>query len=287
MASGFYELLGVPPEADANAIRSAYQDQIAQVVRRLRGAEQRQQDLTPLEARRSALAEAYGVLSDEARRRRYDRFRSASASGFPTDIDDLWRVAGPSLVDPSAAAALEVLRVLTGLRVGDSIGTVEEVEVELEVTSPLAAGGSAAAHPPSTDPSHPAEPLRGAEPMRATEPLVRERGPRAASPALVIDRDVPVGELRRLFDVYGPTGTFLTAARELRRLDLEGLSQATKINRRFLEAIEAENFEGLPASAFVRGYLRTLTRLLELPVTEGEPDEVVEGYMARFHRARG
>lgn len=274
MGSGLYEQLGVAPEAEASAIRAAYQEQVAQVVRRLRGAEARQQDTTPLEARRSSLAEAYAVLSDPARRRRYDRFREVAATGFPADIDELWRVAGPSMVDPSAAAALEVLRMLTGLRVGDSIGTVEVVASALEPELEL----------------EPTVPDSAIEPLSALSPAVSPpapRQPRTAAPPLEMDRGAPAEEMRRLFDVYGPTGAFFAAVRELRRLDLEGLSNASKINRRFLEGIETESFGGLPAAAFVRGYLRTLVRLLEIPANPAEPDEVVEGYMARFHRARG
>ncbi len=101
--TGFYELLQVAPDASPEALRAAYQEQVAQVVRRQRAAEARQGDTAPIEARRAALAEAWGVLSDPARRRRYDRFRELCKEGLPTDLDGLWARANASLVDPAAA----------------------------------------------------------------------------------------------------------------------------------------------------------------------------------------
>ena len=105
MSTGFYELLGVASDADTPAIRAAYQEQVAQTMRRLRAAEARQQDTATLEARRASLAEASAILTDPVRRHRYDRFRELARTGFPTDLEELWRVAGPSLVDPAAGAA--------------------------------------------------------------------------------------------------------------------------------------------------------------------------------------
>ncbi len=51
--------------------------------------------------------------------------------------------------------------------------------------------------------------------------------------------------------------------------------------------MEAENWGALPGATFVRGYLRMILRTLETPGTADEVEELVEGYMARFHRARG
>lgn len=121
MPIGFYELLQVSADASSDAVRVAYQEQVAQVVRKLRAAEARQQDVAAIEARRAALGEAWAVLSDPLRRRRYDRFRELARGALPADPEDLWTQAGPSLIDPAAAAALHVLRMLTDLKIGEPV----------------------------------------------------------------------------------------------------------------------------------------------------------------------
>jgi hypothetical protein len=260
MSTGFYELLGVAADADGPEIRAAYQEQVAQTMRRLRAAEARQQDTATLEARRASLAEASAVLTDPVRRHRYDRFRELSATGFPSDLEELWRAAGPSLVDPAAAAALDVVRTLTSLRVGEAFGVVEAVvEPEPEPTAPM----SEVVEPPAPPPS-----------------------PSRRAPAVVMDRSASAEEVARLLDVYGPTGAWLRAAREARKLDLDTVSASTKVARRFLESMEAEAWASLPAATFVRGYLRVILRTLELCPDPEEAEEAVQGYMARFHRAR-
>ncbi len=261
MSTGFYELLGVPSEVDAAGIRAAYQEQVALTMRRLRAAEARQQDTATLEARRASLAEAAAVLSDPIRRHRYDRFRELAITGFPADLDELWRVAGPSLVDPAAVAALDVVRTLTSLRLGDSFALVEAAsEPEPEPTAPMSQVVGA--------PEEPAAPPRRA-------------------PVLVMDRSSSSADVARLLDVYGPTGAWLRAARESRKLDLDAVSASTKVARRFLESMEQEAWNLLPAATFVRGYLRVIIRTLELCPDADEAEEAVQGYMARFHRDRG
>ena len=275
MSNGFYELLGVPPEADLAAIRAAYQEQVAQTVRRLRAAEARQQDTATLEARRASLAEAMAVLGDGTRRRRYDRFRELAVSGFPADLDELWRVAGPSLVDPAAAAALEAVRTLTSLRVGDGVGLTEDGNV----ATPAAAGATVEVEVERTEPASETLP---------TKPVVPEAGAgRAAADRPAPDRSASPADVQRLLDLYGPTGQWLRAAREARKLDLDQLSANTKVARRFLEAMETENWGALPAATFVRGYLHLVVRSLELIPNAEEAEEAILSYMARFHRARG
>lgn len=268
MSTGFYELLGVPPEAELATIRGAYQEQVAQTMRRVRAAEARQQDTATLEARRATLAEAMAVLGDPVRRRRYDRFRELSREGFPADLEELWRAASPSLVDPAAAAALEAVRTLTTLKVGDAaVVELGPPEPEAEPTVP------------TSETLGPVSVMATAEP----EPL-----PPSARlhPQAPIDRTLPTAEVQRLYELYGPTGAWLRAAREARKLDLDGLSESTKVARRFLEAMEAEAWGSLPAATFVRGYLRVVLRTLELAPDADEAEEAVQAYMARFHRAR-
>jgi cytoskeleton protein RodZ len=59
-------------------------------------------------------------------------------------------------------------------------------------------------------------------------------------------------------------GKQLRQARESRSLSLEQVSQATHIRVRYLQALEAEQFDLLPSTAHVRGFLRAYAAQLKL-----------------------
>ncbi|RMF83667.1 MAG: helix-turn-helix domain-containing protein [Nitrospinota bacterium] len=65
-------------------------------------------------------------------------------------------------------------------------------------------------------------------------------------------------------------GEFLKRERELRNVSLEEISSATKISIRYLEALEREEYDLLPAEAFVKGFLRAYARHIGI-----DPDEVI------------
>jgi hypothetical protein len=274
MPVGFYELLQVAPDAPPEAIRAAWQEQVALVVRKLRAAEARQQDIAGIEARRTALAEAWAILSDPMRRRRYDRFRELARTGLPADPEELWAQAHRSLVDPAAAAAMEVIRMVTDLRVGEAPGVPapppepEVTPVQTREVAPVREEVRPEPAPPSPGPRRPTE-------ARA-----------APVPGLPLDRTVSNESLARLFEQYGPSGAYLAAVREMRRVSLDELSTTTRITRRFLDAMERDAYTELPGATFVRGYVKMVLRALEA-LDGPELDEFVEGYMSRFHRARG
>lgn len=67
-----------------------------------------------------------------------------------------------------------------------------------------------------------------------------------------------------------PFGSWLRQQRELREITLREISDATKISLRYLEALEEERFDLLPATLFARGFLRQYARYVGL-----DPDEAV------------
>ncbi len=76
-------------------------------------------------------------------------------------------------------------------------------------------------------------------------------------------------------------GTFLRRVREARKVSIEDLLNATKISKRYLHAIEDENYSQLPAAVYVRGFVGQMARTLKLP-----SEKVVNAYMARYTKAR-
>src|ERR1700730_5400883 len=63
-------------------------------------------------------------------------------------------------------------------------------------------------------------------------------------------------------------GEELRREREIRGISIKEISDATKISKRFLEAIERNDHGKLPAPVFTRGFVREYARYLGLSVDE-------------------
>jgi cytoskeleton protein RodZ len=61
-----------------------------------------------------------------------------------------------------------------------------------------------------------------------------------------------------------PFGENLRREREMRGVSLEEISAATRIGTRFLQALEADQWEQLPGGVFNRGFIRAVARYLGL-----------------------
>lgn len=70
-------------------------------------------------------------------------------------------------------------------------------------------------------------------------------------------------------------GTWLRQQREVREISLREIAEATKISLRYLEAMEEDRFDLLPAAVFAKGFLRQYARYVGL-----DPDEVVNRYLS-------
>ena len=71
----------------------------------------------------------------------------------------------------------------------------------------------------------------------------------------------------------GGLGSYLREIRERQGLTLEEIAAETKINCRFLRAIEEEAWEELPAEVYLIGYLRAYAEAVGL-----DPGEVLARY---------
>jgi cytoskeleton protein RodZ len=70
-------------------------------------------------------------------------------------------------------------------------------------------------------------------------------------------------------------GSWLRRQREMREISLRDIADRTKISLRYLEAMEDDRFDLLPAPIFAKGFLREYARYVGL-----SPDEVVNHYLA-------
>ncbi len=72
-------------------------------------------------------------------------------------------------------------------------------------------------------------------------------------------------EKEELFSkVENMDGAFLKSVREYKNLTIERMSDATRISRTYLHAVEANDYRELPAAVFVRGFIVQFARLLNL-----------------------
>jgi flagellar biosynthesis protein FlhG len=73
------------------------------------------------------------------------------------------------------------------------------------------------------------------------------------------------------------TGALLRKVRESLGTDLEVIASRTKISLPYLRAIESEDFAGLPAFVYARGFVHEVARCLNL-----DPTQVTRTYLKRF-----
>jgi cytoskeleton protein RodZ len=73
-------------------------------------------------------------------------------------------------------------------------------------------------------------------------------------------------------------GGELRKQREIRGISLREISDSTKISKRFLEAMEQDQFRALPAPVFTRGFIREYARYLGL-----SSDEMITRYEDYLH----
>ena len=78
------------------------------------------------------------------------------------------------------------------------------------------------------------------------------------------------------------TGEILRQARTMRGATLADVERDTKINRAYIEALEAARFDTLPAPVYARGFMRSYARYLGL-----DPDEAVRAIPRDMPRPAG
>lgn len=71
-------------------------------------------------------------------------------------------------------------------------------------------------------------------------------------------------------------GARLRQARELRRLTIPQVSEATKLRLHYLQALENDDYSAIPSAAQARGFLRIYAEFLELDVADLLPAVPVE-----------
>ena len=77
------------------------------------------------------------------------------------------------------------------------------------------------------------------------------------------------------------TGPDLKRFRESRGISLRDIATASKVGVRYLEYIEAERVEVLPAPVYLRGFVQEYARVVGL-----DPRPTADSYLSRIGRMR-
>jgi len=77
-------------------------------------------------------------------------------------------------------------------------------------------------------------------------------------------------------------GEELKRERELRGIGLREVAEATKVNIRYLEAMERDDFEHLPGGVFNRGFVRAYAQFIGV-----DPDAMVNAYLMEEQTQNG
>jgi len=303
----FYEQLGIERTSPLPRIRAAYGQALAKLAKRRRALLERGGDAAQLDLQRAHLDEAWSVLCDPLRRRRYDAMLRWVDGAHPLTEAALWSEVSGDLVHPAAAVAAKLLRVTTTLQdIGQlplapsaadepptlvphdddvtASGRPTEAAAQLgqgptptevtEVARPRLAMPTPtrpAAATPSPAPTAPPAVAMPAPSVVPAAPSVPPPPPRPEAPGL------PAEVLTAMVDELGFSGALLRAVRERQGQSLHDLADRTRISVRYLEALEQEEVDALPSATFVRGYVREVARSLHL-----DPDPLVAGYMQRL-----
>jgi curved DNA-binding protein CbpA len=133
--------------------------------------------------------------------------------------------------------------------------------------------------------SFPSEPAYQPRPVQPALPLQsgnRSRGPseppvqQPAPPKTVHETVTPVSQF--IADFTGPAIKML---REQRGLALRNIADSTKVGTRYLECIEEELYDKLPARAYTRGFLMLYAKALGC-----DPERMASDYLKRYDAAK-
>lgn len=261
----YYLILDLKPDASPSDIREAY----------LRSKATYQKDNVALytlidtgerEDMLRRIEEAYQVLSNPERRREYDKFYGQIAVNPTT-----------SAQNPSSAKVISIDRMAPM----ESFGSNEDplapprtdirpaVVTHTSMASPQTPSAFQPAHsesrthaqPPSHSPISTPSSMNGVSTARPTSKATEE-----------LEKEIA--------EQTEWSGAFIRKVREGRGVSIEEVTQATKITKAYILAIEEENYAKLPAAVFIRGFVSQLARILRLP-----HQQVSASYMSRLQRS--
>jgi len=244
-----YEVLGICPRATPEEIETAYRFTLELYGD---GALATYSLLDPDEVRRARgrVQEAYEVLRDPARRQAYDASHGLAA---------------PAVARPAPVLAPSNVRAWPG--VGGRAAAPGPAPVPLPAPVPAPVPVLAPVPVPASGPQVVASPPPAPAPTAAAAPAPSHAACAVARPRTPHVLAEPV------------TGAVLRRYREERGVSLREIANQSKVGTRYLQYIEGDRLDMLPAPVYLRGFLQEYARALGL-----DPRQTANAYMAQFPR---
>lgn len=255
----YYEVLEIPTDAKTDEIYYSYQ--------RARAAYSSDSLalyslMSPEECRNilEMVEEAYSILSDPSKRKRYDEAR-----GFNRDYNPHTQNSNPN------STLSERLN-----NYARNESSYEPASQQMNATNNY----SSATHnsefklnsqPTTLDYSNGSQIAPNATTTNVNKLVTQKR--------FALDYVANADFEKEIEDTIEFTGDFLKKIREYKNLNIERLSDMTKVSKMYLVAIENEEFTKLPAPVYVRGFVFQYAKCLKLT-----PDVVANSYLARMKR---
>ncbi|MBI2604832.1 MAG: helix-turn-helix domain-containing protein [Deltaproteobacteria bacterium] len=287
-SQNYYEILDVRQDATQNEIRQAYfrvkaaysKDSAA-----LYSLFDEQETQLVLER----VEQAYLVLSNAEKRKEYDKVHGflktdelpeERAAGGSSSADNTFSFAKTAERLQADAAHQAAQNVFGG---GSTLEDDTFPPMSGQMSGPA---GNAASSPASGGPA-PVPSLSPAVSAQRESSVQQSNDSRMFENRLGIVRRVdivktraPSPELEEMITKENEfRGSFLRRVREYRGITLDELADFTKISRAYLNCLEEEEFESLPAAVFVHGFVVQAAKALKLP-----HEKVASSYMDHYRK---
>lgn len=245
----YYEVLEVPSNARAEEIYQSYQrakmayssDSLALYSL-----------MSPDECRNvlDLVEEAYSILSDPQKRKRYDEARGLNNGFANVNYNFL-----TDRVEPIRSSRSPYTSASIPTSTGSAAAKFDESYLFNEQSRPQTA------------------PAAGSGETNVTKLVTQQRfGLNFVSNA---DFEKEIEETLEF------SGELLRKIREYKNVDLDRLADMTKVSRSHLQNIEVEDFSKLPAPVYVRGFVYQYAKCLKL-----KPDATANSYLARMKKLK-
>lgn len=244
----YYEVLEIPSTARSEEVYQSYQraksayssDSLA--LYSLMSAEECRNVVEMVE-------EAYSILSDPMKRKRYDEARGINRESNALNYN--------ALSDPTS---------------NPSINKSPTTSVSAMLNSEFTLNSQHSA-PISTGDMSPKAAQTLSNTTNVTKLVTQKR--------FALDYIINTSFEKEIEDATEFNGEFLQKIREYKSVDLDRLSDMTKVSRLYLQGIENEDFDKLPAPVYVRGFVFQYAKCLKL-----KPEIVANSYVARMKKLK-